>query len=142
MSSQDSENQQLQPLPLSQLTTRDQVLLTGISEYQRYINDWAKKKGFWKFTADFPNGELTLTKVLPNDHYLVKSTKLMLIVSELGECLEAIRKSDSANEVEELADAFIRLLDYCGEYGIDLGNAVVSKMLVNEGRPHKHGKVF
>jgi hypothetical protein len=39
----------------------------------------------------------------------------------------------------EIADAIIRLLDYCGKEKIDIEQAVRIKMLYNEGRPYKHG---
>lgn len=124
------------------LTTRDQVLITAIDEYQQYIGNWAQGKGFWKYPVTFVDGDLELTKLMPVDHPTIKSTKLMLIVSELGEALEAIRKKDAENELEEIADAFIRLLDYAGTYKLRLAEAVIKKMAVNEGRPYKHGKEF
>lgn len=43
---------------------------------------------------------------------------------------------------EELADAFIRLLDICGYYNIDIDSAVKGKMLYNATRPRKHGKKY
>lgn len=135
-------------LQLSNLATRDQVFLTGVAEYQQYIHQWAVKKGFWKFPITFVDGDLELTKHAPTGHYLVRSTKMMLMVSELGEMLESIRKQSESkiegftNEEEELADAVIRILDYAGAYNLRLGEAIVAKMAVNEGRPYQHGKQF
>lgn len=123
---------------------RDDSLVVSLRAYQEYVSNWAKDKGFWNYTCPFPNadGSMTVHKLMPIEHPTIKSTKLMLIVSELGEALEAIRKGDVQNEAEEVADAFIRILDYCGTYRIDLGVATVKKMAVNEGRPYKHGKAF
>ncbi len=42
----------------------------------------------------------------------------------------------------ELADAVIRIADLCGHMGIDLEDAIALKMEYNQGRPHKHGKLF
>lgn len=75
---------------------------------------------------------------------------LMLIVSELAEALEALRHGNPPDEklpqhsnfVVELADAFIRILNYAGERNLDLAEAVIDKMKYNESRPYKHGKVF
>lgn len=39
----------------------------------------------------------------------------------------------------ELADAVIRILDYCGHAGIDIENAVKIKHEYNKTRPYKHG---
>lgn len=44
------------------------------------------------------------------------------------------------NEEEELADLAIRLADYCGYRGINLGAAIISKMQYNSTRPYMHGK--
>lgn len=73
------------------------------------------------------------------------SQKLMLIVSELSEAQEAMRNGYSEHKqefAEELADAFIRLADLCGYLGIDLAEAVSSKMAKNAARPYKHGREF
>jgi len=43
---------------------------------------------------------------------------------------------------EEIADAFIRLLDICGHYNIDVDSAIKGKMLYNATRPRKHGKKY
>lgn len=69
-------------------------------------------------------------------------TKLALIHSEVSEALEADRKGDYDNFVEELADVCIRVFDLCGAMGIDLGNAIDEKMEVNKGRGWKHGKKY
>ncbi len=93
-------------------------------------------------------------------------TMLMLIVSELGECLDADRKSrwvdknkntanwKHLNDTEfkqwfeanvkdtvedELADALIRIADTAGRCDMDLQTHVDMKMRYNELRPHKHG---
>ena len=42
----------------------------------------------------------------------------------------------------EMADIIIRVLDACGEYGIDIDRAVREKMAYNATRPHKHGKAY
>ena len=70
-----------------------------------------------------------------------KGEQLMLMVSEIAEAMEGERKNlmDShlphrkAAEVE-LADAVIRIADYCGAYGYDLGGAIIEKMKYNANR--------
>lgn len=67
--------------------------------------------------------------------------------SEIGEAIEAVRKpgpdphcpGHDAFHIEQ-ADCIIRIGDTCGKRGIDLGGAIIAKMLYNMGRPYKHGK--
>ena len=77
--------------------------------------------------------------------------RIALIMSELGELLEAVRLPISALSEkaagftcaeEEAADVFIRLLDLCGWLGWDLEGATKAKMAYNAKRPYKHGKAF
>jgi NTP pyrophosphatase (non-canonical NTP hydrolase) len=71
------------------------------------------------------------------------AVKLLLIVSEIIEHFEAIRKNHgSVKEAEELADVVIRLFDYAAWRGIDLDAEINAKMLINADRPHKHGANF
>ena len=95
------------------------------------------------------------------------SEKLMLIVSELGEAQEALRKDKHTDPGEialvegaedtfvedfqtivkdtfedELADAVIRIADLAGHLRIDLEKHVELKLRYNKTRPHKHGKKF
>jgi len=69
-------------------------------------------------------------------------TKLMLIVTELGEACEADRHNNYDNFKEEIADTFIRLADLCGYLNIDIDEEISKKMKINEGRPKLHGKRY
>lgn len=69
-------------------------------------------------------------------------TIIALIHSEVSEALEADRKGDYDNFVEELADVCIRIFDLCGCMGIDLNSAIEKKMEINRKRPYKHGKRY
>lgn len=102
----------------------------------------ARHKGFWPIGE---SGEVGAFNV---------SEKLMLIVSELAEAQEELRKGLSVTDDYqsesgkpegfgvELADAVIRIADLCGALGIDLEGAILRKMGYNATRPHKHGKAF
>lgn len=109
----------------------------------------AKEKGFWDKPSEI-------------------GTLLMLVVSELGEGLEAVRENrivapetldkckmmkDKEFEKyfktvikdsfqDELADVFIRLADLCGYYKIDIEKHIELKMRYNATRPRLHGKRF
>lgn len=96
---------------------------------QKIFNDNAKK-GFW-------------------DGQRNKGEMMMLIVSEVAEMLEAIRKPEPqmsakipmfSEEEEELADAAIRIFDYAAGWNLRLGEAIIAKLEYNRTRPFKHGK--
>lgn len=75
---------------------------------------------------------------------------LMLIVSELSEGLEYLRKGnlksdhiDSKGIEEELADVIIRIMHLAKSKGWYVGKAILKKMKYNKSRPFKHGnKLF
>jgi protein tyrosine phosphatase len=94
-----------------------------------------------------------------------KGEELMLVVTELGEAMECVRKNWYAdwksydehidqgiefklvfqNNIkdtyeDEIADAIIRLLDICGSRNIDSEKHIVHKLNYNRTRPYKHGK--
>lgn len=120
-----------------------------IKELQKEIHKNAVSKGFYDHPHNFGND-------------------LMLVVSELGECIEAHRNNEwcdikAFNEVliseqydyatcfekyvkdtinDEIADAVIRLMDMCEFYGIDLQKHIELKMQYNKTREKKHGKKY
>jgi NTP pyrophosphatase (non-canonical NTP hydrolase) len=120
---------------------------TVVTLLARDINRWAVAKGFWKFVVPLVETDEIHTQVC-HDAGIVKMTKLMLVVTELAECAEGLRKPAESgvppfsNEEEEIADAIIRLLDYAGQYRLRIGEAINAKMAKNEGRPYRHGKEF
>lgn len=78
--------------------------------------------------------------------------KLMLVVTELAEGYEGIRRNinhmpdehcpEYTNEEIELADAIIRLMDLAEFRKLRLANAILCKMDYNATRPYKHNKQF
>lgn len=107
----------------------------GLNHLCEIINDWAQKKG-WN------EGEDSISH---------KFEQLMLMVTELGECAEYLRKKEQpamddkvpslTGEAAELADVLIRIFHYCGKRGINLGEAVRLKHEYNITRPYRHGKL-
>lgn len=108
------------------------------------------RKGFWTddYTILKHLEESDDAAPLKKHRVNVMATRLMLIVSELAEGLEAIRHGNPSSEhipdfdglSEELADVIIRVCDLAGYLGLNIGNAVVAKMDYNAGREHMHGK--
>ena len=84
-------------------------------------------------------------------------TMQILMISEIIEAMEGIRKNLMDDHLPhwnmehmEMADVFLRLVDYCGGRNIDLGNAVCEKATYNivradhkkENRDKENGKKF
>ena len=107
----------------------------------------ARQHGFWEdwdsicWEDGLPKREDSTLDIKELFNHAI-ATRLMLIVSELGEALEALRYDDRDNFAEELADVAIRLADLCGGLGIDLEAEIKKKMEKNKSRGYKHGKAF
>jgi NTP pyrophosphatase (non-canonical NTP hydrolase) len=123
----------------------------NIKEIQQKIHLVNVEKGFWEDRKNV--GEV-----------------LMLIVSELGEALDAHRAGKKADVEafdaraidrtepadyqadfqdcikdtfeDEIADTVIRILDMCEGFGIDLERHIALKLEYNKTRPYKHGKNY
>lgn len=87
------------------------------------VHQLAVEKGFWDTPRNF--GEC-----------------LMLVVSELGEAIEAHRENNPSHVAEEIADAVIRLYDLAEGFGIDLKAEIEKKHIFNKTRPYRHGKNY
>jgi NTP pyrophosphatase (non-canonical NTP hydrolase) len=97
------------------------------------LHEVAVEKGFWPEEVD--------------DIFIAK--QCMMIVSEVTEVMEAIRKDKGEEEItKEFADIIIRTLDlYAGavEAGytrLSLDQALREKVDFNKTRPEKHGVRF
>lgn len=71
----------------------------------------------------------------------VRNEKLLLIISEVIEVMEAYRKN-TGEQTEEMADVIIRTLDLSSYDRIDIEQEVFDKMDKNAGRERKHGVGF
>lgn len=121
----------------------------------KQINRSVREKGFWQsmHRAIALNVEVTQKgdAVHTENSKAIKDAfiaqKLALIMSEVGEALEAMRKNrygigQKDTFEDELADAVIRILDLCGEMKIDIDAQMAWKMAYNAQREAKHGKEF
>jgi NTP pyrophosphatase (non-canonical NTP hydrolase) len=104
-------------------------------ELAEQLHKTAVEKGFWGSPED------------TDDIFIAK--QCMMIVSEVTEVMEAVRKDKGEEEIsKEFADIIIRTLDlYAGmvEAGytkISLDYAFEEKANFNKSRPEKHGVRF
>ncbi len=102
-------------------------------EWAISLHETAVDKGFWSYAVD--------------DIFIAK--QCMMIVSEVTEVMEAVRKDKGSQEiVEELADIMIRTLDlWKGMYDQgyvehSLDDAMERKSDYNKTRPERHGVRF
>jgi NTP pyrophosphatase (non-canonical NTP hydrolase) len=95
--------------------------LRSIKDWQRIVTDWAVSKGFTWTRKDV-------------------DTMLLRIHSEISEASEAVRDNDVEGFAEELADAFIRLVNLCEVWDINLEEEVIKKHNKNMERPFLHGR--
>ena len=100
---------------------------SAVDMLQNACHDAALQSGWW------PEGSTS--------NPLCFSNKLCLIHSEISEAMEGDRKNLMDDKLPhrpmrevELADAMIRILDLAGAYGMDLGGAMVDKLIFNAQR--------
>ena len=104
-----------------------------LDELSMSLHEVAVEKGFWPENVD--------------DIFIAK--QCMMVVSEVTEVMEAIRKDKGEEEIsKEIADILIRTLDlYAGlvEAGytkLSLDHVLKEKTNFNKTRPEKHGVRF
>lgn len=109
-----------------------------MNEVAQIIHEWAVSRGFWEH--EFIPSDCAGIHSRPVLNPSIYEEKLMLIVSEAAEVLEARRDKNEKLEEEEMADLIIRALDYCAARGFDIDGAVAHKMAKNQVRPYLHGR--
>src|SRR5664279_4920562 len=101
---------------------------------QREHGEGMQSKGFWD------------NRNIPGAEIWVKLGLNALVGSELGEATDGIRKDltddhlpHRSMEVCEMADAILRIMDYCAFYKLPVAEVLIEKMSYNASRPHRHG---
>jgi len=113
------------------------LIAVYVNKVQRHCHSLAKESGWW---TDTETG-LSIKEASGRWWQHVISSKLALVHSEVSESLEGYRKDlmddhlPNRKMIEvELADALIRICDLAGAMDLDLGGAVVEKLLYNQSR--------
>lgn len=126
-----------------------------INELVKEAHANAVNKGFWEEEKSFGEQVVLMHSELSEAIEEFRNGKgiaeiytkcKMEEIKNVGQGGCGVCKNCALNKPEgipvELADTVIRIFDTCGRYGIDLEQAIATKMKYNEGRPHKHGKVI
>lgn len=132
---------------------------TNFNEIAKTINDNMRAKGFWDKERNLGEALMLVNTELCEGLEAVRGGKY----SKMGEYLQGavmIDEGQAPVEVknqkkvllfettvkdtfeDEIADAFIRLLDLAGGYNIDLDTHIQEKTTYNLSRARLHGKSF
>lgn len=115
------------------------------------IHENAVKKGFWDLQLEFDDlhdsGDVDDAGYAELS-FVFYGKQFMMIVSEVAEAMEAVRKSMGPNKVEEeFADIYIRMLDLYeglrkrGVVNRSLKEATNDKININAARKRLHGNL-
>lgn len=123
------------------MTSTTTVTEAVINQLAERSHETATDKGFWE---------------APDPHLAEINQKLMLIVSEVAEAMEVLRRpyqgvvnpysnmtdDQQVDFTEEIIDVVIRALDLVGHFAVNPGAVMLAKMEKNALRPRKHGKRY
>lgn len=151
---------QMQDIERIVLGKQSNEIAEQITDLSKRVNEGNRLRGFWDDWRARQNEAVERAYI---------SQMIMLVVTELSEAVEGLRKDKRMKEYDrlefekwkekgvfttkfeehikdtfedEIADAVIRLLDLSGGLGIDIGFHIVQKLMYNDTRPYKHGKNF
>ncbi len=116
---------------------------------QRGVYKTAKNSGWWEERDRLQK----LAEGTGDDSFarfakaVLQASQIALIQSEASEALEALRAGNPPDDkipnrdgmTAELADIIIRCMDFAEGYELALAETIIDKMVMNSGRPKKHG---
>lgn len=130
-----------------------------INQMASYIHGVAKAKGWWEKPREAGTIHmLIVSEIAEATEEARKNTPPVYVINHEGKPAEVVLELESfiysstdkdgvttrtpikpEGELIELADAMIRIMDYCAFKGWDLEKALHVKIQYNEGRAHRHG---
>lgn len=125
----------MRPLPVLKEMNVDIIQLAKFAQSLNFLSseifESNKEAGWW---TDIKTGEdITATRN--------RGELMMLIVSEVAEAMEGHRKDLMDDKLPhrkmvevEMADALIRIFDFCGALDLDVGGALIEKWAYNKSR--------
>ena len=140
----------------NKLTEADFGVFNGRVKWRRFYSGTINELRDRCHNAAIQNGWHT-GEIDEKNINLHKGLMISLIHSEISEALEGERKGimddhlpDRPMAEVEMADAVIRIMDYCGKFGYDIGGAIEEKLEYNakradhkrENRNKEGGKKF
>ena len=120
------------------MTKLESTVITTVSCEVHRVN---VANGWWQDRTEIAHAH-------PRGEHQVILAALALVVSEVAEAMEAIRKhghdtwTDTATKdtfARELAGATVRIMDLAAWTGVDLGEAIRAELEANKARGYKHG---
>lgn len=123
------------------------VVAVEIKKLIHEAHETAYGNGFWDMERQVLNKMLSMG-FTDDEVKAVKQAfemqKMLLIVSEIGEYVEAVREGKVREGDEELVDILIRWADFVKGTGADgrVTDTLLRKMRKNKERPRLHGKEF
>jgi hypothetical protein len=112
----------------------------NINEFAKEAHELAKSKGWWdkdKVKTDVECHMLMITEIAEATEEVRKGTPPNNITTEAA--FDFPRNKKPEGELIELADLFIRLVDYTERKGWNLSSAVRLKHEYNKSRSYRHG---
>lgn len=125
---------------------RNFILKSFLKELAEEVYEGNKSRGFWdtdqdNFPAKIALMHSELSEALEGDRKGIHAQKNKYF-SELAKGVpfeEAFRTNIKESVEDELADTVIRILDWCGATGIDIGWHIQEKLKYNDTRGRLHG---
>lgn len=130
-------------------SAEENLILSAFHILSEELHINSVNKGFWEDEEALLNLVHENTKLYKRIIQLFTAEKIALIHSEISEALERTRKDIEAPDEHcpeftnfeiEMADALIRILEFCVRRRLRIGEATLAKHKYNLTRPYMHGK--
>jgi len=125
-------------------------MINGLNKACKEHHYEMRQKGFWEsedMVMDLEDADRITSEEELKLHNELLTARIALIITELSEAIEALRKNKNGYEQkdtleDELADAMLRFMDLVGGLDLDLERQLKWKSEYNRKRGYKHGKLF